>query len=62
MKFHHETTGVDPTCRVPGTVPFELQLVSKSDQGIIADDFTPEPLKEGSVVELLPIVGIVISV
>ena len=39
---------MDPTRRVAGTVvAFELQPISKGDQGIIADDFTPEPLKEG---------------
>ena len=47
MRFCHKTTSsVDPTCRVAGTIAFELQPMSKGDQGIIADGFTPEPLKE----------------
>ena len=45
VRFHHKTTGIDPACRVAGTVGFDLQPISKSDQGIIANDFTPEPLK-----------------
>ena len=44
--FQHKTTGIDSTYRVVGNVTFELQPMSKGDQGIIADDFTPEPLKE----------------
>ena len=47
MRFHHKTTGVNPTCRVASTVAFELQPMSKGDQGIVADDFTLELLKEG---------------
>ena len=45
-RLHCKTTGVDPTSRVTSTVAFKLQLMSKGDQGIIADDFTPEPIKE----------------
>ena len=47
MNFYHKTTGVDPTCCVADTVAFEIQPMSTGDQGIIADDFTPEPLQEG---------------
>ena len=47
MGFQHKTTGIDSTYRVAGNVAFELhQPMSKGDQGIIADDCTPEPLKE----------------
>ena len=37
---------MDPRCHVAGNDAFERQPMSKADQGVIADDFTQEPLKE----------------
>ena len=37
---------MDPRSHVAGNDALERQPMSKADQGVIADDFTQEPLKE----------------